>query len=163
MALLDFYVGKVSLGMSNRKTSTHRLKLRPAEANLYIAEITQTLKDATNVGQYFLKVQDLSAGTLIAKGVELRTEDDAPDYPSADAKVWAFDKINVSYHAGFKNYTTTIPGRKNSAFTMADDGITINTTNSPAAAVSGYMTYFNLVALGDNNVNAALDRMWINK
>lgn len=164
MALQDEYIGKVALGMSNRKSSTHRVRVKPAEGNAYIAAVTQTLKDGTPLGLYFLSVEDLSAGTLIAKGVELRTEDDAPDYPPANDKVWAFDKLNVSYQAGFDNGTVTIPGRDNTAYNMGPDGVTVIATGTGSTTkTADYVTRFNNVVVAKNNVDATFTRMWISK
>lgn len=160
MALQDFYYAKVKLGMSNRKSSTHVLRVRPTEANAYIFEVTQLLKDGTALGQYMLSVEDLSAGTLISKGVELATEDDAADFPAPDAKIWAFDKLAVKFHAGFDNYQVTIPGRDSTAYSVGEDGITVVSAGAGAnVKVTQYVTRFNNVAMGKNNSNATFDQM----
>lgn len=162
MALQDTYWAKVALGMSNRKSSTHRVRITAASGNAYIAAITQTLKDATDCGQYLLSVEDLSAGTLISKGVELKTEDDAADYPLPDAKVWAFDKLSISFHAGFDNYGVTIPGRDNTVIHIAADGVTVDSSGGDATTeVTQYVTRFNAVAVGKNNVDATFDKMYV--
>jgi len=162
MALQDTYWAKVTLGMSNRKSSTHRLRVNSTQGNLYVAEITQTLKDATPVGQYLLSVEDLSAGTLIAKGVELTTEDDAADYPAPAAKVWGFDKLSVSYHAGFDNYNVTIPGRDDTKYNVGPDGITVIASGTGSTTeTANYVTRFNVVAVGKNNVAATFDQMYV--
>jgi len=164
MALLDTYIGKVTLGMSNRKSSTHRLRLNSTDANAYIVALTQTLKDATDVGQYFLSVEDLSAGTLIAKGVELSTEDDAADFPAADAKVWAWDKLSIAFHAGFDNYTVTIPGRDNTKYNVGPDGVTVIASGAGSTTeTSQYVTRFNAVAMGKNNAAATFDQMYVSQ
>lgn len=162
MALQDTYWAKVTLGMSNRKSSTHRLRVTSTAGNAYIAAVTQTLKDATDLGQYLLSVEDLSAGTLIAKGCELSTEDDAADYPAASAKVWAFDKLSISYHAGFDNYNVTIPGRDNTKFNMGPDGVTVIATGTGSTTeTANYVTRFNAVAVGKNNTDGTFDDMYI--
>jgi len=162
MALQDTYWAKVSLGMSNRKSSTHRVRVNSTAGNAYIAAISQTLKDATDLGQYLLSVEDLSAGTLIAKGVELTTEDDAADYPLPDAKIWAFDKLSVSFHAGFDNYTVTIPGRDNTKIHISADGVTVDSSGADATTeVTQYVTRFNTVVVGKNNVDATFDQMYV--
>lgn len=162
MALQDTYWAKVSFGMSNRKSSTHRVRVNSTAGNLYVAEITQTLKDATPLGQYLLSVEDLSAGTLISKGVELATEDDAADYPAASAKIWAFDKLSISYHAGFDNYTVTIPGRDNTKFNVGPDGVTVIASGTGSTTeTSQFVSRFNAVAVGKNNVAATFDNMYV--
>lgn len=162
MALQDTYFAKVTLGMSNRKSSTHRIRVNSTDGNAYIAAITQTLKDGTDVGLYLLSVEDLSAGTLIAKGVELTTEDDAADYPASDSQIWAFDKLSVSYHAGFDNYNVTIPGRDNANIHISADGVTVDSSGADATAeVTQYVTRFNAVAVGKNNVPATFDKMYV--
>jgi len=162
MALQDTYFAKVTLGMSNRKSSTHRVRVNSVQANLYIVEITQLLKDGTALGLYLLSVEDLSAGTLISKGVELATEDDAADYPAANAKVWAFDKLSISYQAGFDNYNTTIPGRDNTKYNVGPDGVTVIASGAGSTTeTSQFVTRFNAVAVGKNNVAAVFQNMYI--
>jgi hypothetical protein len=164
MALQDTYWAKVTLGMSNRKSSTHRLRVNSTAGNAYIAAISQTLKDATDLGQYLLSVEDLSAGTLIAKGCELTTEDDAADYPASDAKIWAWDKLSVSYHAGFDNYTVTIPGRDNTKYNVSNDGVTVIASGTGSTTeTADYVTRFNTVAVGKNNVDATFDEMYVSQ
>jgi hypothetical protein len=164
MALQDIYWAKVKLGMSNRKSSTHRLRVVPAEGQAYINAITQTLKDGTDVGLYLLSVEDLSAGTLIEKGVELSTEDDAADYPASSAKVWAWDKLSISYHAGFDNYTVTIPGRDNAKYNVGPDGVTVIASGAGSTTeTSQYVTRFNAVAVGKNNTAATFDQMYVSQ
>lgn len=163
MALQDEYVAFVSFGMSNRKSSTARTRVKANDGNAYIAAITQTLKDATPLGLYLLSVEDMSAGTLIKKGVTLSTEDDAGDYPAADAKVWAWDKLNISYQAGFENGTITIPGRDNTKFTMSENGVDVQIGATATTEVANFITRFNAVAVGKGFVDATLSRMWISK
>lgn len=164
MALQDTYVAKVTLGMSNRKSSTHRVRVSSTAGNAYIAAVTQTLKDATPLGQYLLSVEDLSAGTLISKGVELATEDDAADYPAYNDKVWAWDKLSISYHAGFDNYTVTIPGRDNTKYNVSQDGVTVIANGAGSTTeTSQYVDRFNAVAVGKNNVDATFDEMYVSQ
>lgn len=164
MALLDRYVGKVTLGMSNRVSSTHSVYLKPQEANLYLVEITQLLKDATGVGQYFLSVQDLSSGVLISKGVELKTVDDAADYPAATAKIWAWDKLSVQFHAGFNNYNVTIPGRNNANYNIGEDGVSVVSAGAGASTqVTQYVTRFNAVVYSKEGDAAVFDKMYVSQ
>jgi hypothetical protein len=162
VALKDVYFGKVELGMSNRKSSTWMARLVPSAAQLYINEVTQTLKDATPVGQLFLSVEDLSRGTLISKGVELKTYDDAADYPLPTLGVYAFDKFGTSFAAGFGNYQNTIPGRDMAAVALGPDGITILIAGTGATTqVTQYVSRFNAVVLGVNDAAAAVTQMLV--
>lgn len=164
MALKDFHIAFVSLGMSNKKISTWRQRVTPVSATAYFGAATQTLKDGTPLGQLLLSVEDLSTGVLIAKGVYLSTEDDAADYPSPDAGVYAFDKFGTSYKAGFDNYHNTIPARDMSKVQVGPDGITLLIEGDDATDfVKDYVSRFNAVALGKNDGAAAVTEMQVVK
>lgn len=162
MALKDFYVASVHLGMSNKKIAVWQQRVASTAANAYIAAITQTLKDATALGQLLLSIEDLSLGTLISKGVGLQTFDDAADYPAPDAGVYAFDKFGTSYAAGFDNYHNTIPARDMSVVAVGPDGITLIISGGGATTeVTNYVSRFNAVALGKNDGAAVVSEMQV--
>jgi len=150
MALVDYDFLSVTLGMSNKKTSTVRWRVTAVNSRLYHAEITQTLKDGTPVGLMMLSIEDLSAGNLIKKGVILDTVDDAADYPVPANKVFAFDKLSVHFQASYDNYEVTIPGRDNAKFTLADDGETVITGAGATTEVANFVSRFNTTVLGKN-------------
>lgn len=161
MALVDRYIGKVTLGMSDRRISTFEVRLKPDKAQLYINEVTQTLKDATEVGQLLLSIEDLSKGTLISKGIELKTLDDAADYPAPTAEVYAFDKLGVSFSAGFDNYQITIPARDEAKYVVGPDGLTVILTEAGGgtAEVEQFVERFAAVCLGKNGSAATVSQI----
>jgi hypothetical protein len=162
VALKDFYVASVHLGMSNKKVSVWQQRVTSAAGNAYIAAVTQTLKDATALGQLLLSVEDLSDGTLISKGCSLQTFDDAADFPASDAGIYAFDKFGTSYSAGFDNYHNTIPGRDMDVVAIGPDGITIIISGAGATTeVTQYVSRFNAVALGKNDGAAVISEMQV--
>jgi hypothetical protein len=162
MALKDYYIAKVALGMSNKKISTWEQRVTAAAGNAYIGAVTQTLKDGTPLGQLLLSVEDLSQGTLISKGVELKTLDDAADYPASDAGIYAFDKFGTSYSAGFDNYHSTIPARDMAAVNVGPDGITLIISGAGATTqTTDYVARFNAVALGKNDGAATVTEMQV--
>lgn len=148
MALEDFHYAYASFGDSRGKSATVSIRVTAADANAYFGAVTQTLKDATDVGQMLLSIEELSAGNLLGKGIRLWTEDDAANYPSGDAGIYHFDKVTVHYAAGFDSYTLTIPCRDETGYTVAADGITI--VDGLADDWEDFYTRFNGLVLGKN-------------
>lgn len=125
MALVDLHYAYVTLGDSRKKTTTFRARVSAADATAYFGAATQILKDGTPVGQLLLSIEDMSAGTLISKGVVLDTIDDAAVFPDPDDNVYNFDKLMIHYQAGIRNYHLSIPARDDAAYTVASDGVTV--------------------------------------
>lgn len=159
MALQDFHYAVIKLGDSRKRTTEVRFRVNVIEAGLYYNATTQILKDATEVGQLFLSVEELSACTLQGKGIVLVTEDDAAGFPLPNDDVYIFDKIGVSFKAGFDNYQMTIPGRDTTAYTLADDGVTIITTGT--GDVPDFIARFNAIVIGKNALAAEVTKMTI--
>lgn len=125
MALVDLHYAYVTFGDSRKKTSTIQVRVSSVDAAAYFGAATQILKDGTAVGQLLLSFEDMSAGTMIAKGVKLETIDDAAAFPAPDDNVYAFDKLMIHYQSGIRNYHVTIPARDDTAYTVAADGVTV--------------------------------------
>lgn len=159
MALKDFHYAVIKLGDSRKRITEVRFRINVIEAGLYYNATTQILKDATEVGQLLLSVEELSACTLQGKGVVLLTEDDTAGFPAPNDDVYIFDKIGVSYSAGFDNYQMTIPGRDTAAYTVADDGVTIVTSGT--GDVPDFIARFNAIVIGKNEVAAEVTKMTI--
>jgi hypothetical protein len=147
MALEDFHYAFIKIGDSRKKTTTVRFRVTAAEANEYFGAVTQILKDATDVGQLLLSVEDLSRGSMMGKGVELITLDDAVDFPGYDTDIFNFDKLGIHYNSGFDNYQMTIPARDSTNYTMESDGVHVNLT---LGLVDEFVTRFNAVVLAKN-------------
>lgn len=125
MALVDLHYAYVTIGDSRKKSSTVRFRVSAADATAYFGSATQILKDGTPVGQLLLSIEDMTAGTMLSKGVMLETIDDAAVFPAPDDNVYGFDKLMVHYSAGIRNYHLTIPARDDAAYTVASDGVTV--------------------------------------
>lgn len=148
MALTDFHYAFIKLGDSRGKTTEVRFRVTAANANAYWSAATQILKDGTAVGQLLLSVEDLSACSMMGKGVQLVTEDDAAVFPAPNDDVYIFDKLGVSYQAGFDNYQITIPGRDTTNYQVGDDGVTV-LSGSPQQMVD-FISRFESTALAKN-------------
>ena len=147
MALEDFHHAYIKLGDSRRKTTEVSFRVTAASAAAYFGAVTQILKDATPVGQLLLSVEDLSACSMMGKGVSLITKDDATDFPDSDSDIFNFDKLGVHYNSGFDNYQMTIPGRDSANYTMESDGIHVDMT---VGLVDDFVSRFNAVVLAKN-------------
>jgi len=128
MALVDFHYAYSQFGDSRGKTTTVRIRVNSAQANAYFGAVTQILKDATPVGQLLLSLEDMSAGSMMGKGVSLLTADDTTIFPGSDSDIFTFDKLAVHYASGFDNYQFTIPCRDSANYTMESDGVHVNQT-----------------------------------
>lgn len=159
MALQDFHYGFIKLGDSRKRTTEVVFRINVIEAGLYYNATTQPLKDATELGQLLLSVEDLSRCSMMGKGVRLVTEDDTAAFPAPNDDVYIFDKLGVSYRAGFDNYSMTIPGRDTIAYTVADDGVTV-LTGTPAQMVN-FIARFNAIVIGKNTQAAEIEKVTV--
>lgn len=159
MPLVDVHTAFVTFGDSRKDHSTISVRVTAAEANAYFEAVSQILKDATNVGQLLLSFEDLSAGSMIAKGVALRTYDDAVVYPTPDANIYNFDKLMIHYAAGGFNYHVTIPSRDDTVYLVSTDGVTVR-LDSPAA-VTQLVTRFNALVLSKYGDDATLTEIQV--
>jgi hypothetical protein len=150
LALIDKHYGFVKVGDSRKKTTEVVFRVNVIEAGLYYNATTQILKDATELGQLLLSVEDLSAGSMMGKGVRLVTVDDAVDL---------FDKLGVSYVAGIDGYSMTIPARDTAAYTVADDGVTVVT--GLADPVDDFIARFNAIVIGKNTLAAEVEKITV--
>ena len=158
MALVDIHHAFITLIDSRKRTSTVEFRVTAANANTYFSAVTQILKDATAVGQLLLSVEDLSAATMIKKGVRLDTIDDAAVPPGYDSDVFNFDKLAVHYLSGSKNYQVTIPSRDSANYTMETDAVHVNPT---LGLVDEFITRFNAVVLGDNGIGGVVQEITV--
>lgn len=158
MTLVDFHEAFIKLGDSRKKTTEVSFRVTAANANTYFTAVTQILKDATVVGQMLLGIEDLSACTMLGKGVRLVTKDDAVDFPNYDSDIFNFDKLAVSYNCGFDNYQFTIPGRDSANYTMESDGVHVNLT---LGLVDEFLTKFNGNFLGKNGAAGTITEITV--
>jgi len=145
MALVDLHYAFVTFGDSRQKESTVQFRVTAADATAYFDSLTQILKDATELGLFFLSIEDLAEGTFRGKGVKLVTIDDAIDFPDPNDNIYAFDKLRVSYEAGGNNYGFSIPTRDDAVYIVGTDGITVDLTTP--TAVANFVTRFATVVL----------------
>jgi len=148
MALQDQWYAYCTFGDARQKSSTVRIRVPTLDAQAYGDALTQVLKDATEVGQMLLAIEEMSAANLLGKGVYLFTEDDAADYPAGDSGIYNFDKVGIHFTAGFDNYFMSIPARDATAYTVGADGVTL--VNGLADDWEDFYTRFNALVLGKN-------------
>ena len=158
MALVDFHYAFIKLGDSRQKTTEVSFRVTAAQAAPYFGAVTQILKDATPVGQLLLSVEDLSACSMLGKGIRLITEDDTVTFPGYDSDIFIFDKLAVHYSAGFDNYQVTIPGRDSANYTMETDGVHVNPT---LGLVDEFISRFNAVVLAKNGTAGVVSNITV--
>lgn len=159
MALVDYHFAKITLGDSRKKETTVRFRVTSTDAAAYFGALTQILKDGTELGQFFLSIEDLAAGTFRGKGVELVTIDDAIGFPAPDDNVYAFDKLLVSYTAGGNGYNMSIPTRDDAVYSVATDGVTVILEDG--AEVEDFVTRFATVVLSKYGVAGAVQEITV--
>lgn len=164
MAFVTKYFAELGLGDSRRKTSPSRIQISKANFDAYNGAANFAAALVTPVGLYFAALSLLTASTVQSWNVSQETVNDTDSFPLPDDNVYNFDKINVGFRAALKNYNITIPGRDDTAYTVATDGVTLITTDPGwTAAVEDYITQFNAVALGDNGVAGVIQKMYIQR
>lgn len=159
MALTDFHYAFIKFGDSRGKITEFRFRVTAADSLAYFEAVTQILKDGTDLGQFLLSVEDLSACSMMGKGTMLVTEDDAVTFPLPNEDVYIFDKLGVSYHAGFDNYQITIPGRDSTNYQVASDGVTV-LQDAPQQVVD-FISRFNGMVLAKNGVQGTVDQILV--
>lgn len=164
MAVTVSYWAVVKIGDSRKRFTDFRLRLRDADAAAWLAAIGFAAKEATEAGQLMAAVAGLSAGSVFESAVQEIWTDDAAVFPAANDNVYNFDKINVGWIAGADRYTVTIPSRDDTAYNVADDGVTIIITGAGASvATATFVTAFNTTAEGKNGANGAVEKMYIER
>lgn len=159
MALQDFHYGFIKLGDSRKRITEVVFRVNVIEAGLYYNATTQPLKDGTELGLLLLSVETLSRCSMMGKGVRLVTEDDANAFPLPNDDVYIFDKLGVSFRAGFDNYQMTIPGRDTAAYTVSDDGVTV-LSGTPQAMID-FIARFNAIVIGKNTLAAEVEKITV--
>jgi len=158
MALVDFHEAFIKLGDSRGKITEVSFRVGVIDAGLYYNATTQILKDATEVGQLLLSVEDLSNCSMMGKGIRLNTKDDSVTFPGYDTDIFIFDKLAVHYSAGFDNYQVTIPGRNSANYTMETDGVHVNPT---LGLVDEFIARFNAIVLAKNGGAATVTEITV--
>lgn len=159
MAWVERYVAKQTFIDSTGKSSTVETRVAGAAATTYLTAADKAARDATSIGVYFAKTAALSSAVEYQRSVEKVDEQDA--VTDAAAGVYHFDKIAVSTRAGLDNYSATIPARKMSALNLADDGVTIDTSDS--GAVQEYVTALQAVSVAKNGASVTVTRMRVSQ
>jgi archaellum component FlaG (FlaF/FlaG flagellin family) len=164
MAMVAEYWGKVAIGDSRQQVTDFRVRLLDADAAAWLAAIGFPAKQATEAGQLMDAVAGLSAGTPMSYAVESSYVDDAAAFPAADDNVYNFDKINVGFRAGLDRYTVTIPSRDDTAYNVADDGVTVIISGAGASAATlAFVTAFNTSVEGKNGSAGTVEKMYISR
>jgi hypothetical protein len=156
------YYAELSLGDSRKKDSPSRVRVSKANYDLWNDAANFAAALLTPIGLYFAAESLLTASTVQAYKVYTETINDTGAYPAPDDNVYNFDKLNVAFRCGLKNYNKGIPGRDDAAYTVSTDGVTVITTDPGwSAAVEDYITQFNAVVLGDNGEASVIQRMYV--
>jgi len=164
MAIVPEYWAVVKIGDSRQQVTEFAIRLLDADYFAWAAAVGFPAKEATEAGQLMAGVQALSAGTLFSSGVREEWRDDQAVFPPANDNVYNFDKINVGYKAGTDRYTVTIPARDDTAYNVADDGVTIIISGAGAsAATTAFVAAFNTTVEGKNGLAGIVEKMYIQR
>ena len=162
MALVDRWYGSISFGTSDRKIVNVEFQVDPVDAIAYEGALTQILKDATDLGAFFLSIEALSMGTLKQKGVILKTIEDTTTYPAPSVGAYPFDRLTVSVSSGVFNYSWSIPARDPSQYTLASDGVTVITSGAGAdPQVVDFISRLEAIALTKYGQLANVNRIYV--
>jgi len=147
MALQAGFGAFLSLVDSRNKESNIPYRISQAAFDAWVAAANFGAQDATGLGQLFTRTQALSGMTLVRKGVNKYTYDDAVVPPAPDDNVYGFDKLAFVYRGtGTRDQVITIPGRLDTAYTVGSDGISVALIDG--AAVEDWVTSMEAVVVG---------------
>lgn len=148
MAFIPSYYAGLTLGSSDQKLGTVRIRVSVADGQAWVAAADQAARDATKVGLLFASIVALTAATVHDYSVQLVAENDTFAFPAAEDNVFLFDKLTVGYRAALDRYTITIPARDGTAFEMESNGIDV--VLDDADDVADFIAQFEDTALAKN-------------
>lgn len=160
--------GKVSTSylMSNKNPKSRSPQLATVEHFIPAAKVTaynaaadDAARAATDLGVFLAAEAALTSGVVKKVDVGFAYVQDAAIPPTISEKVFAFDKIGIQFSADGEYYSSSIPGRKNTAITMGPDGITIDLTDG--AAMEAYVAAFNTLILSEEGVQGTVTNAYI--
>lgn len=161
-------VGRVTTSylMSNKNPKSRQPAVANVEHYVAAADVTaynaaadDAARAATDLGVFLAAEAALTSGVVKKVDVGFAYIQDAAIPPTISQKVFAFDKIGVQFQADGEYYSSSIPGRKNSAITMGADGITIDLADG--AAMQNYVAAFNTTILSEEGVQGTVTNAYI--
>jgi len=162
MAITSQYFAVIDLLDSRKQISTVRVRVKTADAVAWLGAATPALRDATAVGLLLNAIAGLSSAVVNKKYVSLEDES-ASLAPAQDDNVYNFDKLGSSFSGGIDNYSSSIPARKDTAYTVSTDGVTVILGALGTAEVQEYVTRFNASVLAKNGANATITRITVTR
>lgn len=164
MAIVSEHWAIMKFGDSRQKFTDVRIRITDADALAWMAAADYAAKQATQAGVMMAAVQGLVAATPFEQGIQETFTDDTSVFPPSNDNIYNFDKINVGWKAGLDRYTLTLPARDDTAYNVADDGVTVIITGAGAsAATTSFVSAFNNVAEGKNGLAGAVEKMYIQR
>lgn len=143
MAVISTYRATISMRDSRGISTDWSARVSDADAQEWLDAADATARGLTKVGLLLNAVPQLSGCFAYKRSVVLEDFTDNVTQPAADANIYNFDKLNVSYQAGTVRRTITIPGRDPDDYNVASDGVTVIITGADATAkVTNFITQF---------------------
>lgn len=162
MAVTSQYFAVIDLIDSRKQISTVRTRVKSADAVAWLGAANAAARDGTTVGALFASIAGLSSAVVNKKYVSLEDESDAPA-PVPDDNVYNFDKLGTSFAGGIDNYSSSIPARKDTAYNVGTDGVTVVIGAGATAETTEYITRFNAVVLAKNGQSGTVTKMTVTR
>lgn len=147
MPVVNIYRARLSFGDQQKKLFAVEFNVSETDAEAWLTAADEATRAATDLGVFMASLEALSKCSLYEKGVTLVERTEPYTFPAITTATYGFDKLAVSYKAGIRNFTLSIPGRDESAYTVADDGITVITSVAGTAEVQAFVAAFNTTVL----------------
>lgn len=164
MATVSSYWASVSGRDSRNKSVDISVRVNETDAQAWLTAADATARGLTDVGVLLNKLLGLSGIFAYKRWVSLIDEADNVTHPPADDNIYNFDKLAVSYKAGIDHYVLTIPGRLDTAYNVADDGVDVIISGAGAsAATTDLITAFNATVKGKNGSDAVVERIYVQR
>lgn len=139
MAEVSRYLLSISLIDGVNRTSVVQYYVSPTDGKAYVAAADAAARAATSVGALILAVTEMTDMQPLSWALTAEFEQDSPG-PIPD-DILRGNKLSFTLRSGGRNITTTIPGRKTSAYTQAVDSL--NVALDTPTAMDNFVTAVN--------------------
>lgn len=155
MAEIEQHLAHASFLVSAGRKGTFGTRIEPVDARAWQAATSDALRDLTNLGSFFARIQAMSEGVMERWGVNTVIIEDTAVAPVLEDEVFAANQLAIHYKAGQDNYHFTIPARKKAAYNMASVS-SLDVDINPATrttAIDDLITGVESDVMGKNGVN----------
>jgi hypothetical protein len=158
---IEYWAG-IAFGDSLNKLIDVSWRVNATMFNAYNGAADDAARLATPLGTFMAGIEGLSECNVFERYSRKQYVQDTASFPSDAAAVYGFDKISVGYKSLGDNYTMTIPGRDDAAYT-AIDGKIIIAVGDRTTEVDDFITAMANGMIAKNGGQPVVQKMYVSK